>query len=72
MITQKADQLNNKTKQALLSGKTMQQKHEKRFQTIKQWWNEGVPVMIQWLMNPISIHEDVGLIPGLSRLRSEV
>ena len=25
----------------------------------------GVPVMVQRLMNPTSIHEDMGLIPGL-------
>ena len=25
----------------------------------------GVPVVAQWLSNPISIHEDAGLIPGL-------
>ena len=27
----------------------------------------GVPVVAQWLMNPISIHEFVGLIPGLAQ-----
>jgi len=27
----------------------------------------GVPVMAQRLSNPISIHEDMGLIPGLAR-----
>ena len=26
----------------------------------------GVPFMAQGLMNPISIHEDTGLIPGLA------
>ena len=23
--------------------------------------------MVQWLTNPISIHEDIGLIPGLAQ-----
>ena len=27
----------------------------------------GVPVITQWLTNPTSIHEDVGLIPGLAQ-----
>ena len=26
----------------------------------------GVPVVAQWLMNPISTHEDTGSIPGLA------
>ena len=26
----------------------------------------GVPVVVQWLTNPISIHEDMGSIPGLA------
>ena len=27
----------------------------------------GVPVVAQWSTNPTSIHEDVGLIPGLAQ-----
>ena len=27
----------------------------------------GVPIVAQWVKNPTSIHEDVGLIPGLAQ-----
>ena len=29
--------------------------------------HHGVPVVAQWLMNPTSIHEDTGSIPGLAQ-----
>ena len=27
----------------------------------------GIPIVAQWVKNPTSIHEDVGLIPGLAQ-----
>ena len=33
----------------------------------KEVWITGVPIVAQWLMNPTSIQEDVGLIPGLTQ-----
>ena len=30
-------------------------------------YTSGVPVVTQWLTNPTCIHEDVGLIPGLTQ-----
>ena len=34
---------------------------------VQKYFLFGVPVMAQWLVNPTSIHEDVGLIPGLAQ-----
>ena len=33
----------------------------------KSMIRQGVPLVAQWLMNPTSTHEDVGLIPGLAQ-----
>ena len=30
-------------------------------------WESGVPVMVQWLMNPTRSYEVVGSIPGLAQ-----
>ena len=29
--------------------------------------NKGIHIVAQWVMNPTSIHEDVGYIPGLAQ-----
>ena len=29
--------------------------------------HQGIPVVAQWVKNPTSIHEDAGLIPGLTQ-----
>ena len=29
------------------------------------FFKKGVPIVVQWVVNPISIHEEVGSIPGL-------
>ena len=39
----------------------------KKTSEIKLFHPLGVPVMAQQLMNPTSIHEDMGLIPGLAQ-----
>ena len=41
---------------------TLKQKKEKRMKR-----NEGVPIVVQWLMNPTGNHEVVGLIPDLAQ-----
>ena len=34
---------------------------------LKLKYFSGVPVVVQWVTNRINIHEDVGLIPGLTQ-----
>ena len=40
---------------------------KKKRQGRNQQSEVGVPVVAQWVKNPTSIHEDVGLIPGLAQ-----
>ena len=35
--------------------------------TLRNFFSGGVPVVAQWVKNLASIHEDAGLIPGLTQ-----
>ena len=37
------------------------------FGKIPEYRNSGIPIVAQQVKNPTSIHEDVGLIPGLTQ-----
>ena len=41
-------------------------RHEKYWLDLRTM-SVGVPIVAQWVKNPTSIHEDAGLIPGLTQ-----
>jgi len=42
-------------------------KKKKKKERKKRFLSLRVPIVAQWVKNPAIIHEDVGLIPGLTR-----
>ena len=39
----------------------------KKFNLIYKKMEREVPIMAQWVTNPSSIHENMGLVPGLAQ-----
>ena len=56
-----------KTTQSQLKEGNHKDQRGNQLNRFKNNTKEGVPFMTQWLMNPIRIHEVVGLIPGLAQ-----
>ena len=40
---------------------------QKKFNLIYKKMEREVPIMAQWVTNPSSIHENMGLVPGLAQ-----